>query len=118
LATKDEHLSQASKNEKTAAAIANAHPEWAVTVYFYAALHWVEAFLVTQHKGSNLHDKRRGVMWNVPQTKEIVKDYDRLQILSRNARYDAAPMGPTEVSKARSYFLAVKSKIQSVTGWK
>jgi hypothetical protein len=40
------HQSQAEHNEKAANFVKNAYPDWAVTMCFYAAIHWV--FQITE----------------------------------------------------------------------
>ena len=53
--TCDIYLQQANNNEQAARSIENSYPDWAVTMCFYAALHWVEHFACV--KGCNIHQE-------------------------------------------------------------
>ena len=59
--TKDDHLKQAEHNEKLANSLSQGpYLDWAVTVYFYAALHYMTAILTIHVPAEILrsHDKR------------------------------------------------------------
>lgn len=119
MATRQEHIDQAKSNEKTANALEKDHPAWAVTAYFYAALHWVEAYLVSTGQGSERHDDRRAKMVaSAPMRQYVLRDYDKLQGLSRRVRYDAQPIRPEDVQRAASLFAGVKTGLGKFTGWK
>jgi hypothetical protein len=38
------HYEQAELNEKAALVVKEHQPDWAVTICFYAALHWIEGY--------------------------------------------------------------------------
>ncbi|MBW4634691.1 MAG: HEPN domain-containing protein [Iphinoe sp. HA4291-MV1] len=42
--TCERHLEQAESNERAAHSVEHDYPDWAVTMCFYAALHWVEYY--------------------------------------------------------------------------
>lgn len=42
--SQESHREQAESNEKAANSIKNTFPDWAVTMCFYAAIHWVERY--------------------------------------------------------------------------
>lgn len=95
--TCDYHLEQAKSNEQAARSLREIYPDWAVTICFYAALHWVEYYACI--KGINIQEAHP---W--PSPHESRKDYVRelatelgsnslrnayleLELESRKARY-------------------------------
>ena len=119
MATKDEHLRQAASNESLASILAKgAHKDWAVTVYFYSALHYVQALLAVHKNVCENQDERNAAMYATPQLRKVQLEYRLLQSLSRQARYDALPIGATEVAKAEEFFLIVRGQIRYVMGIK
>lgn len=88
------HRQQAEFNEAAANDVELKYPEWAVTMRFYAALHWVEWY--AQNKGDELplapspHDRRSAYIRNL--AKQLKRDdlliaYNELQRDSQIARY-------------------------------
>jgi hypothetical protein len=60
LPSKDEHLKQAQHNEQLADALSKgAYIDWAVTVLFYAALHYVDAVLAVSQVNPDTHGERQ-----------------------------------------------------------
>jgi len=64
--------------------------DWAVTVMFYTALHFVEWLLATQGLHSNAHDNRHQAMGRVSELRPIYPDYRELETPSRRSRYEGA----------------------------
>ncbi len=66
--------------------------DWAVTVIFYTALHFVEWLLATKNlpKGlhSDSHDNRHQAMGRVSELKPIYLDYRELETQSHRSRYE------------------------------
>jgi hypothetical protein len=62
--------------------------DWAVTVIFYTALHFVEWLLATKNLHSDFHANRHQVMGRVSELKRIWPDYQELEFQSRRSRYD------------------------------
>lgn len=88
------HREQAEFNEQAANDVELKYPEWAVTMYFYAALHWVEWYAKNKGDelppGSSPHDRRRNYIYNLAnklKNKDLRKAYDQLQRDSQTARY-------------------------------
>lgn len=94
------HLKQAEFNEKIAEIAAQSkHHDWAVTMYFYAALHYVEAYAA--HHGDNIyelhkerktqHDRRLAYIQDINYREtggyESFAEYERLFEASKKARY-------------------------------
>jgi hypothetical protein len=100
--SRDAHLSQASHNEALLEAIdRTAYSDWAMTIAFYAALQYVDAWLAVQGTDDpGSHDVRDQEIHADPQLVPISRLYFRLKNRSRNARYHAARFTPTEVARA------------------
>jgi hypothetical protein len=93
------HYEQAVLNEQAALAVKENQPDWAVTICFYAALHWIEGYAINEGVDINQQYKRRGGSphnWRKNYVKDIAynlrKDtfrraYERLDDESRKARY-------------------------------
>jgi hypothetical protein len=61
--------------------------DWAVTVIFYTALHFVEWLLATKGLHSDSHANRHQAMGRVSELKPIWPDYRELETQSRRSRY-------------------------------
>jgi uncharacterized FlgJ-related protein len=92
------HREQAEYNEEAALNIRDTAPDWAVTMCFYAALHWVECYAKVQ--GDDLeqkyqgykspHDRLVAYVWDIAknkQYKDLNKAYENLKNASQTARY-------------------------------
>lgn len=87
--TRDEHVSQARHNARFYATIDQGQfKDWAVTVLFYVALHYVDALLA---QIANIHPPIHGVrdnwMSKVAELKPIYSHYRALKTASHNSRY-------------------------------
>jgi hypothetical protein len=127
--TVQEHLQQARHNEGLAHKLGSSPLEaydWAITVLFYAVLHFVDAYLLQHHgiepKGHTATRDRRTVQrisgrndyvrQHLPQ---IAPAYQFLYSASRRARYEGAYLSPNsagyyqrlrdnEFANARQFF--------------
>lgn len=94
MANLSEHIHKARHNEVFAAIFWPArfrYADWAITVYFYAAVHLVEAYFATIGIHCNNHGQRnQEVTKRVP--RRIASHYLRLYRESRRARYEITPM--------------------------
>jgi uncharacterized protein (UPF0332 family) len=64
--------------------------DWAVTVIFYTALHFVEWLLATKGLHSDTHDNRHQAMGRVSELRPIYPDYRELETQSHRSRYEGA----------------------------
>lgn len=90
--TKAAHSGKAAQNDYFVSTLGNPFWDWAVTGKFYAALHYVEAYLATKRppvhsrnhavRDSNIHDD--------PVLRPIYVDYRELESECHDARYDAS----------------------------
>ena len=94
------HLARAERNRAVAQALVDPQrtvqvqppaAEWACVVAFYAAVHYVNAYLWERwnHEPHD-HAVRRGFLVREPRTHGILGAYDMLADLSWNARYQPA----------------------------
>jgi len=92
------HQSQAEHNEKAANFVRNTYPDWAVTMCFYAAIHWVERYARIQgvdldakyYTTKNPHERRFAYVKDVAvnlREAELRIAYQDLQKYSQVARY-------------------------------
>jgi uncharacterized protein (UPF0332 family) len=88
--TKEGHLQQAAHNEKFIHQFDLDNTEfldWAVIAAFYAALHWINAYLVTQNFKPANHETRDKAIVMYSVTKKIAWEYTVLKQHGFNARY-------------------------------
>ncbi|HBB30399.1 MAG TPA: hypothetical protein DDZ80_05240 [Cyanobacteria bacterium UBA8803] len=92
------HLEQAEHNESAASSVRQDYPDWAVTMYFYAALHWVEHYALLKgcniardyDSGRSKHDSRQQYINQIAidlNNPSLRKAYQNLELDSRKARY-------------------------------
>ncbi|MBE9122530.1 hypothetical protein IQ269_17420 [Tychonema sp. LEGE 07199] len=92
------HREQAEYNEQAAASIRDTSPDWAVTMCFYSALHWVEWYAKVQ--GDELdrqyqnypspHDRLLAYVFDIAknrQYRDLDKAYNDLKNASQISRY-------------------------------
>jgi hypothetical protein len=109
----DAHLSQAKHNESVALfLLQHDYPDWAVTAFFYAALHYVEAVLAQNNQHSGNHPIRDNTIGRTPSLKGIYREYRYLKTLSNDARYRVKTFSAPELLVTQSKFTAIKNHIQ------
>lgn len=90
----NQHLPLAESNERFAesiAALPTRFPDWEITVLFYSALHYVDAFLSTQGIHPRNHDSR---IRSIRSYINAWEDYRDLYHLSLDARYNTVSFTP------------------------
>jgi hypothetical protein len=115
--TKDEHLGKVQENIGFLASLndkVNGTLAWSITVLFYSALHYIEAYFVTQGKGFNHHFSRGNAIQQDQRIKSLYKNYRHLEDLSREARYDVTPFNSGDVRFAKRQFEAVERAIKAI----
>lgn len=106
--TKAEHEQKAAHNEQFAAS-ATQFPDWAITAYFYAALHWAEAYFHAGGFGFTSHRHRNQAVAAQFPTQERDR-YLTLYSYSRLVRYDSVTTDPLLYEDAlRQQFQPLKS---------
>lgn len=91
-------LERARHNERFLATLdldTTPYLDWAVTIAFYAALRYVDAFFYPRRVGS--HTARIKLLGSNPQTRPIYDSYMILYRRSRDARYELTQFTPDQV---------------------
>lgn len=113
MASSEEHLAQAEHNESTASALAGSgFYDWAATCLFYAALHWVQAYLVRRGQVPGSHRQREALMRTRPELRSIVDAYRVLKTDSESARYDCRRFSRDDFERLMGHCRAVRDRIQ------
>jgi hypothetical protein len=119
LPTKDEHLDKALSNEKIAEVLSQtAFLDWAVTVYFYAALHYVHIILAINGQHPMSHETTGPLVRRNPVLKKVWPEYESMRIASRNARYYATEITPEHLANVKNDFNTLRSYIRKQIGLK
>ena len=114
--SRDEHLAQAAKNEKLANTLAKGEfTDWAVTLYFYTAVHLIESYLSIHGYHCDDHTERNKRISAIPQLRQIFHEYQTLKTLSRQARYHAQPITPDDLKRAQEKLAIIQAQITYVT---
>jgi hypothetical protein len=93
---------------------------WIVTVYFYTALHYVDAYLANKgYKEFNTHEERKNhiVIFQSDLKPSIYRKYRQLEDDSRNARYSTKQFTRKDVDEVRQkFFQPIKQRIENLLG--
>ena len=91
----DAHLDTARRNRDLAHALSNANEfqpsplEWVGVIAFYAAVHYINAYLWEKlHYEPRNHDERQRVVTTVADLKAAAVSYTRLRSIAYQARYN------------------------------
>lgn len=125
--TRQEHVAKAVHNEsfvQTLSLTTTPFLDWAVTGMFYAAVHYVDAYLATK----NIHPKRHRAVPTQPgqqsnagpgrsdyvywHLKRIYQDYRYLDDQSREARYEPKRFAPQDIQACSDSLTAVRQHLQ------
>lgn len=117
--TKAEHVLRSADNIRFFEGLKNLETkklEWQVTTIFYAALHLVDGRLEKYGIHPRNHGQRNQEVQNHPDLQPIWRQYERLQKLSRRARYepDLPAIGPGDVASAWMLFERVEAHINGL----
>jgi uncharacterized protein (UPF0332 family) len=114
LPTQLEHIAIAERNEAFASTVAKTtYYEWAITIFFYSALHYVDAILAVSGINPENHTSR-GDAIGVNQTLlQVRKEYRRLETLSRNARYRALKIDSGDLQEAQNAFGTLRAHLRN-----
>lgn len=116
--SKEEHITKADGNAAFAAAIPlNSQPriDWALIALFYAAMHYVEAYLAVvfnQHVKS--HTTRDSIVARDSNLKRIHAEYMDLKFFGYNARYEMYAFKATDFTdQALPKFQKIKAHLRT-----
>jgi hypothetical protein len=117
--TQPEHLYKAKNNKLCADKMSRDNPTsvgWVLTVLFYSALHYVEAYNAKFNTHFSQHADRNEDMGKNPVLKPIFSNYQELSTYSWNARYKPCGYGEKEIQEAIESHAAVAKLICTSLG--
>lgn len=111
--SKDEHKNKAIENEDLLASLpfTSCGTEWAITITFYAALHYVQAYFALTGQSFSSHGSRNTAIGKDPVISVIYSDYLNLYNISRDARYEVFNLQPGHLTYAQNALAEVKKVI-------
>lgn len=114
-----QHLDKARSNLNFAQFVARSSRgfiDWVITAYFYAALHYIEAYFDLFHQVHyRKHAYRSRAISNDPRLSPIYNDYRRLQTYSETARYGIKQFDDTYVSRRiLPHFTRLRASIEVI----
>ena len=109
------HLAQAQHNEELYHHLSGTTPrfiDWQITALFYAALHYVDAYLARFSIHPSSHEERSMWMGRESILKTIYTAYRDLQNRSRDARYELYPLrAGYEQTLYNTHFTAIRDHL-------
>ncbi|XZI01426.1 hypothetical protein ACSW9P_15535 [Clostridium perfringens] len=100
--SKSNHVEQYKKNKELSNTELFNKPEnrdWKITLLFYAGMHLVDShYAVLYHPKT--HKKRKEILNTFSNYRDIIDDYENLEMLSRKARYDCEFIEEFEIEDA------------------
>lgn len=97
-----QHIAKAQENERLSQSLEQGpHYDWAVTVLFYAALHWVDAHLSAVGIHPKDHRDRKKYIKRRSNLAAIRGHYFYLKERSEDARYDCVAFSRVKVQDMR-----------------
>jgi hypothetical protein len=115
LPSKDEHVLKAEGNETFAGTITPSNQtqiDWTLVILFYAAVHYVEAYLA-KYLGMHLrsHTTRDQYIGKEANLKKIFTPYGHLKFFGYNARYELYGFTARDTQDALTYLTEIKNHI-------
>lgn len=114
--TKEEHIAKAEGNAAFALSLPLENQtkiDWALIVLFYAALHYVEAYLSTIGQHLRSHTTRDNAVGRDSNLRKVYSEYQDLKYYGYNARYEVCGFKPADVTNtAATGFAAIKARIK------
>lgn len=98
----EEHLRKGDGNLDAYRALAYLNPpfhDWRIIILYYAAMHYVDAYLATRNVHPDSHADRKREMREVRELDPIYDIYRTIENSSRDARYEAVPFTPQDVAE-------------------
>jgi hypothetical protein len=115
LPSRDEHLEKAQGNETFAASITHENQtriDWTLIVLFYAAVHYVEAYLgVRLGLHARSHTMRDNYVAKDANLRKIYSSYQHLKYFGYNARYEVFRFTVIHIQEATNCLADIKTKL-------
>jgi hypothetical protein len=113
--TREQHIKKASENETFAGALDSATQaslNWKLVIMFYAAIHYVEAYLAKQlNQHLRSHTTRDNYVARESNLRSIRNQHSHLKFYGYNARYEPDQFTDRDVKDAIGDLADVKAKI-------
>ena len=93
----------------------NKYLGWAITGVFYAAIHYIEAFLATVNIHSSQHRTRDSIIAKNENLREVFQDFQELKNYSIQARYYGSQFTSEIVHERLENLKSLKNHILSLT---
>ena len=109
-----QHLLRAKQNEVLARELPKVdgfYVDWAITVLFYSALHYIDAYLAGKNKHPRNHQVRDEEVEANGAISDIFEDYRRLKDMSRSAPYQIADYPVAKFDYASSRLEKIKKHL-------
>ncbi len=110
------HLHWAKQNHHLAGEFEQAtdsfEADWCITILFYAAVHYVDAYLAARSRRVQDHEERERQIADDGILEQIHSAYMNLKRMSREARYEMADYTQTHVEKAKKHLQSVSSILE------
>jgi len=111
-----EHLARARGNEELAKTLDRSKGlcvDWAITMLFYAAVHYIDAYLAFSGSRPKNHQQRDNAVEHNGSLAPIWNDYRRLKDLSEEARYQIASYHEGKLKIADEHLNNIKKHLQA-----
>lgn len=113
--TKEQHLKKARDNETFLTTVDTSAPVgigWAITIKFYIALHYIQAYMVSNNQDFVRHKNRGDAVERDPRIRNAYDDYRELYDNARDARYeDCDDLAIGHLTHADECLTAVKNVV-------
>jgi len=118
--TTQEHLNKISQNRDFLKEIVSASSStadgWRITILFYNALHYIEAYFCSKGRSNQTHTSRASSIQSDPVISSLYRDYRSLENLSREARYDVTSFNSGDMRRAQAASLNIENSIKAILG--
>lgn len=113
--SKDQHVAKADGNAALALSLTldnQSRIDWALVILFYAAMHYVEAYLAKSGVHLRNHTTRDNAISRDSSLRKVFKEYSDLKYFGYNARYEIFGFKATDViDKAAKHYAVIKAHL-------
>jgi hypothetical protein len=112
-------LALADRFESFLKTISDSSPykEWIVVVWFYIALHYVDAVLAENgYRRIEGHSNRLATLANVTATREVRADFLQLYEESKEARYYGTQYTHADLANVRPLYALIRERMRAALG--
>lgn len=116
--SQQEHVTKAEGNAAFAMSLpltSQTNIDWVLIVLFYAAIHYVEAYLAKSGQHTRSHSVRDNIIARDASLRKIYKEFGHLKYFGYTARYEVAGFKAKDVTaEAIPYFEIVKNHLKGI----